>query len=115
LNGAWLERTKREAVEMTKEILQYMVNHKNVMRVLLSQHSRSDFMKELFDTFHRKTVALLGGAKKPETRTAKYYSAFAMAGTGGVIQYWIENDMDIPIDTVAEILIDLTYYLHGMK
>jgi AcrR family transcriptional regulator len=112
---SWLERTKCEAVKMAKETLQYMVNHKSVMKVLLSHHSCPDFQKELFDTFHRKTITLMGSKKKPETRTARYYTAFAMAGAAGIIRYWMESDMDMPIDTIAGMLTDLTGYLHEFK
>jgi AcrR family transcriptional regulator len=103
------KRNKREIIETTEEILQYIVLNSNSIQVLLSENGDIDFQKKFISRFIHKlqvidyfTMRLI---KDPGLR--EYYAVYLISGSIALIQHWIKNNMNIPVPLLANMLVHL--------
>jgi AcrR family transcriptional regulator len=105
---------KDEAVKLILDVLQYIEKHRSSMYVLFSENGDMEFNNKLFNTLHKKIISIFGN-KKSNTQKNKCYSIFAVSGVIGLVRNWSKNGMSMPKDELAAMIVDLTYYLHGIK
>ncbi|MDR0663457.1 MAG: TetR/AcrR family transcriptional regulator C-terminal domain-containing protein [Spirochaetaceae bacterium] len=102
-------RSKREILEMVEEMLNFIANNSNAMHILLSENGDIDFQKKVFHRFMQKgLVTKYFSEKTMQEEMYDYWYAFVVNGAIGLIQYWLKNDMSIPIRELAKILVNVS-------
>jgi AcrR family transcriptional regulator len=106
----------RREFETISQMLQYIADNSNSLRILLSENGDIGFQKQFFQRFISKAQRIiLQGASENSTETYinEGYSVFVVHGAVGLMQYWLKNDMHIPIPTMVKMLIKLTQPARG--
>jgi AcrR family transcriptional regulator len=103
-------RSKREIIEMTEEMLQYIVCNSNSIQVLMSENGDIDFQRKFVSRFiHHLQAAdyiTVKTADGPELQ--EYYAVYVISGSMALMQHWIKNKMAIPIPKLTKMLLYLT-------
>jgi AcrR family transcriptional regulator len=106
----------RREFEAIIQMLQYIADNSNSLRILLSENGDIGFQEQFFQRFIAKAqrIILQGDSENStETYINEGYSVFVVHGAIGLMQYWLKNDMHIPIPTLAKMLIKLTQPARG--
>jgi AcrR family transcriptional regulator len=104
------KRSKREVFEMVEEILNFIANNSSSVRVLLSENGDIDFQKRLFRHFMLKEQVMRYLPKKSiREETKEYWSVYVINGAIGMVQYWLKENMSIPVSELAKILMFLAW------
>jgi len=103
------KNNRRETLQMLEEMLTYVANNGNTIQVLLSENGDIDFQKKLFYHFimHNQVTKHFSGNQKDDGTTT-YYSAFLVHGAIGLLQYWLKNNMAMPVEKLARMMIKWT-------
>jgi AcrR family transcriptional regulator len=110
LNKYDSKRSKREVFEMVEEILNFIANNSNSVSVLLSENGDIDFQKRLFRHFMLKEQVMRYLPKKSiREETKEYWSVYVINGAIGMVQYWLKENMSIPVSELAKILMFLAW------
>jgi hypothetical protein len=96
-------------------MLQYVADNSNSLRILLSENGDPGFQKQFFQRFIPKAQKILHDTSEdPEEAYAhEGYSVFVVHGAIGLMQYWLKNNMHIPIPALAKMLTKLTKPARG--
>ncbi|MDR0642835.1 MAG: TetR/AcrR family transcriptional regulator [Treponema sp.] len=104
------KRSKREILEMVEEILGFIANNSKSLQVLLSENGDIGFQKKLFRHFMLKEQVMKYFPKKSiREETKEYWSVYVIHGAIGLVQYWLKNDMVVPVPELARILMFLSW------
>jgi AcrR family transcriptional regulator len=104
------KRSKREVLEMVEEILGFIANNSSSLQVLLSENGDIGFQKKLFRHFMLKEQVMKYFPKKSiREETKEYWSVYIIHGSIGLMQYWLKDNMAIPIPELARILMFLSW------
>jgi AcrR family transcriptional regulator len=110
-----MKRGSRESESIIQRMLRYIADNSNSLRILLSENGDIDFQKKFFQHFIVKARNILHDTSENpgETYIHEGYSVFVVHGAIGLMQYWLKNDMHIPIPTLTKMLIKLTQPARG--
>jgi AcrR family transcriptional regulator len=104
------KRSKREVLEMVEEILGFIAGNSSSLQVLLSENGDIGFQKKLFRHFMLKEQVMKYFPKKSiREETKEYWSVYIINGAVGLVQYWLKNNMSIPVPELARILMFLSW------
>ncbi|MDR2786370.1 MAG: TetR/AcrR family transcriptional regulator [Treponema sp.] len=104
------KRSKREVLEMVEEILGFIYSNSSSLQVLLSENGDIQFQKKLFRYFILKEQVMKYFPKKSiKEETKEYWSVYVIHGTIGLVQYWLKNNMSVPVSEMARILMVLAW------
>ena len=97
-----------------QKILQYIADNSNTIQVLLSENGDIGFQEKFIKKFipYAQNVLQDNSDNPSERNIYEGYSAFVIHGTLGLIQYWLKNNMFIPIPQMVKMLVKL---LTGIK
>jgi hypothetical protein len=112
---ASLKRGSRNTGAIFESILHYTVDSSNMLQILLSENGDISFPTKVFQQFipHSQKI-LQDSSKSPvEAYIHEGYSVFVVHGAVGLLQYWLKNNMHIPIPTLAKMLVKLTQPTRG--
>jgi AcrR family transcriptional regulator len=109
-----IKHSRRE-FEAIIQMLQYIADNSNSLRILLSENGDPGFQKQFFQRFILKARKILHDISEDpgETYIHEGYSVFVVHGAIGLMQYWLKNNMHIPIPTLAKMLVKLTQPARG--
>jgi hypothetical protein len=96
-------------------MLQYIADNSNSLRILLSENGDPGFQKLFFQQFIFKARKILHDTFEDpgETYIHEGYSVFVVHGAVGLLQYWLKNNMHIPIPILAKMVVKLTQAAKG--
>jgi hypothetical protein len=96
-------------------MLQYVADNSNSLRILLSENGDPGFQKQFFQRFVPKAQKIIRDTSEDpgEAYAHEGHSVFVVHGAIGLMQYWLKNDMHIPIPTLAKMLTKLTKPARG--
>ena len=100
---------KKETTQMLEEMLTYVANNGDTIQVLLSENGDIDFQKKLF--FHfimHNQVTKYFPENQQDNETKTHYSVFLVHGAIGLIQYWLKDNMAMPIPQLAKMMMKWT-------
>jgi AcrR family transcriptional regulator len=105
----------RREFEMKSQMLQYVADNSGSLRILLSENGDPDFQKRFFQRFILKARKIIHDTSEDpgETSIHEGYSVFVVHGAIGLIQYWLKNNMHIPIPVLAKMVVKLTQPAKG--
>jgi hypothetical protein len=91
------------------------MDNSNSLQVLLSENGNIVFQKNFVRHFiARLQKVIQRNSDNPEdVHIHEVYSVFVIHGTIGLMQYWLKNNMHIPIPKMAKMLIKLTQETRG--
>ncbi|MGN1400024.1 MAG: TetR/AcrR family transcriptional regulator [Bacillus sp. (in: firmicutes)] len=95
----------------TEEILEVILNNKELSRILFSLKNGKDFLDDVLEIAHKKCVEkwTRSGKNVPERQIA-YLSTFISAGTIGVLDEWIQSDFrESPVE-IAGLIESISHY-----
>jgi AcrR family transcriptional regulator len=109
-----IKHSRRE-LEAIIQMLQYVADNSNSLRILLSENGDPGFQKQFFQRFIPKARKILHDiSENPgEAYDHEGHSVFVVHGAIGLMQYWLKNNMHIPIPTLAKMLVKLTQPARG--
>ena len=103
------KHTKKETALMLEEMLTYVANNGDTIQVLLSENGDINFQKKLFFYFiMNNQVTKYFSEKQDDDDTKTYYSVFLVHGSIGLIQYWLKNNMVMPVPQLAKMMMKWT-------
>jgi AcrR family transcriptional regulator len=105
------KRSKREVLEMVEKILEFIAGNSSSLQVLLSENGDIQFQKKLFRYFMLKEQVMKYFPKKSiREETKEYWSVYVINGAIGLVQYWLKENMSIPVSELARILMFLSWH-----
>jgi len=100
----------KDIIENAIVSLNYIADNCGLFQVLLGENGNIKFQKKFFSHFIARSQKVL--QNKSENPEEAYihegYSVYIVNGTIGLIQYWLKNNMHIPIPTLAKMIVKIT-------
>jgi AcrR family transcriptional regulator len=93
--------------KMTEEMLRYIYDNADSLRILLGEHGDIEFQRKIFDFSRQGNIAKYGSGKMIDRETYKYRFIFAGIGSVAIVHHWLKNDLKKPISEMAKLLVDL--------
>jgi AcrR family transcriptional regulator len=99
----------KEKIAMYQRMLQYIADNGNSVQVLLSENGDIRFQEKFFKKFisYAQNILQSNADNPSEGNIYEGYSVFVVHGAIGLIQYWLRNNMFIPIPEMAKMLVKL--------
>jgi AcrR family transcriptional regulator len=100
---------KREIALLIEDVLQYIENDSNSVKVLLSENGNISFQRKFFHRFitYLQHVMKRYSEKISDEGKIEYYSVFMVHGIIALVHHWLKSNMNIPKDELARILVEL--------
>jgi hypothetical protein len=110
-----MKRGSRHADAAFQSMLHYIADNSNSLQILLSENGDIGFQIKVFQQFIPQAQKILQDSSESpvETYIHEGYSVFVVHGATGILQYWLKNNMHIPIPTLAKMLVKLTQPTRG--
>jgi len=103
------KRGKKEMIQMFDEIFTYIANNGDSIQVLFSENGDIDYQKKILHRFiDQNQIMKLISEKQQDVEINNYFSVFVVHGVIGLVQYWLKNNMSIPVPQLANILFKWT-------
>jgi AcrR family transcriptional regulator len=101
--------SKREIALFIEDVLQYIENDSNSIKVLLSENGDPAFQRKFFCRFitHLQCVMKRYSEKTSDEGIIECYSIFMVHGIIALVHHWVKSNMKIPKNELAKILIEL--------
>jgi AcrR family transcriptional regulator len=108
--GISLKRGGQNSEALFQRILQYIADTSPILQILLSENGDISFPTKVFQQFIPRSQKILRDASKNpvEAYIHEGYSVFVVHGAVGLVQYWLKNNMQIPVPVMAKMLTELT-------
>jgi AcrR family transcriptional regulator len=109
-HASQIKLSNKEKAAMYQRNLQYIIDNSNSVKVLLSENGDINFQEKFFQKFITKAQNILRSNSDNPSLGNIYegYSVFIVHGAIGLVQYWLKNNMHIPIPEMAKMLVKLT-------
>ena len=100
---------KKDIIENAIVSLNYIADNCGLFQVLLGENGNIIFQKKFFHYFiERSQKVLQNKSENPEdVYIHEGYSVYIVNGTIGLIQYWLKNNMHIPVPTLAKMIVKI--------
>ena len=95
----------------TSEILEVILKHKELSRILFSLKNGKDFLDDVLIIAHQKCIEKWSryGKNVPQEQVG-YISTFITAGTIGILNEWIQNDFKESSAEIANLIENISHY-----
>ncbi|MDR0400622.1 MAG: TetR/AcrR family transcriptional regulator [Treponema sp.] len=97
----------RELTEMVEEIISFIAGNSNSIQILLSENGDIGFQKKLFRRFMRKEQIMKYFSDPPAGEGNEYEYVYVINGTVGLVQYWLKDNMSIPVPELAKMIVKI--------
>ncbi|MDR2783222.1 MAG: TetR/AcrR family transcriptional regulator [Treponema sp.] len=102
-------RNAREITQMVEEIVRNIADNSSSIQVLLSENGDTSFQERFFRRFTRQSQ-LVNYFVEPALdipELGEYYLVYSVNGSIALVRHWLKNNMDIPVTTLAKMLVQL--------
>jgi AcrR family transcriptional regulator len=101
--------SKREIALLIENVLQYIENDSNSVKVLLSENGDINFQRKFFHRFitYLQHVIKHYSEKTSDEGKIEYFSVFMVHGIIALVHHWVKNNMSIPKNELAKMLVEL--------
>ena len=94
--------------EMIAKILEYIKENSKLCKLLLSERGDLNFQKRIMMLVYDKNIKIPTGSGEISREDADYIYSFIITGCVGIIQKWLDEDMNKSARDMAEIVVKLT-------
>jgi AcrR family transcriptional regulator len=103
------ELSKREIARLIEDVLQYIENDSNSVKVLLSENGDIGFQRKIFSRFiaHFQHMMKNYSEKTSDEGKIECRSVFMVHGTIALVHHWVKSNMGIPKNELARMLVEL--------
>jgi AcrR family transcriptional regulator len=110
LNKYDYRQSKNEIAEMVNVILNHVADNSKSIQVLLGENGNIDFQKKMFRHFIQKELVVKFFSEKiKDEKSIEYYLIYIMNGIFGLLQYWLKDNMRMPISELSKILLKVIH------
>lgn len=95
----------------SKELLEVFLENKDLVKILFNTKNNLYFLNDILEIAYNKCKSVwIKEMGNLDEDNMEYASVFIFNGALGVINYWIQNDFDMPIKEVSKTIEELSYY-----
>jgi hypothetical protein len=107
------KNNKKEMAAMLQRILQGVADNGNSFQILLSENGDFLFQKKFFEKYivWGRKILQENSETSEDAHIHEGYSVFIVHGAIGLVQYWLKNNMHIPIPKLTKMLTKLAVVL----
>ncbi len=100
--------------DLVKEYLKIVLQNKNLIKIIFANSKNMYFLDEFIEYFYENCKSkLFDGIDDKEEEERTLASIYVVNGTLGIISYWVQNDFDEDIESLADTINKISYY--GLK
>ncbi len=101
------------ALRQAERIFDYLKENARVTQLLLSERGDFMFQKQVMQLVYDLIMNQLRIAKSISTQDAEYVYEYAITGCVGIVQKWLNEDMQKSTKAMAKIVVNMTLGLFG--
>lgn len=101
------------ALRQAEKIFDYLKENARVTKLLLSERGDFMFQKQVMQLVYDLIMNQLRIAKSISTQDAEYVYEYAITGCVGIVQKWLNEDMQKSTKTMAKMVVNMTLGLFG--
>lgn len=98
-----------ESFQMIVSILEYIVANAELCKVLLGKNRNRELQKEIMMLVQEQALREVSYENNMDEETIEYYTLFAVNGTIGIIQKWLQDNMKKSAREMAEMITKLIF------
>jgi len=95
-------------VDMLERILEYIKENSKLCKLLLSERGDLNLQKQIIMLVYDKSVNVFKSRGALSNEHTDYIYAYIVTGCVGVIQKWLDDDMQLPTRQMAALIVKLT-------
>jgi AcrR family transcriptional regulator len=97
-----------DPTELIAKIFDYIKENSKLCKLLLSERGDLNFQKRIIMLVYDKNIRISSGSGETSKEDAEYIYSFIITGCVGVIQKWLDDDMNKSPRDMAEIVVQFT-------
>ncbi|WP_026478807.1 TetR/AcrR family transcriptional regulator [Alkaliphilus transvaalensis] len=98
-----------ESFQMIVSILEYIVANAELCKVLLGKNGNRELQKEIMMLVQEQALREVSYENNMDEETIEYYTLFAVNGSIGIIQKWLQDNMKKSAREMAEMITKLIF------
>lgn len=103
LQDLHLQKDKKSSIEKYLEhIFQYIYEHRQFFRVLLTLHPAQNFTQKLLSNWRNNYMHVLETTASLEY--PDYFISYTLGGQFGVLYFWLQNDCPEPPEVISKVI-----------
>ncbi|MDR3333740.1 MAG: TetR family transcriptional regulator C-terminal domain-containing protein [Treponema sp.] len=103
------QNSRHEAMNMGEELFTYIAENSNEVQILLSENGDIYFQRKLLGLVRQDHSGEFYAQRGITEEMKAYFFEFIVNGSIGLVQYWLKNNLSIPVRQMAEMLIKLLH------
>ena len=107
LDSCFINDVESELLQTLKNLLDHIAANADLVRVLLGDNGDMDFLREIKKIVHQRCTAYWRSNKTINQNTADYMYEFAVTGSIGIIQKWLNGGIVESSDEIANFILKL--------
>lgn len=100
---------EKEMIKIIENILEYIVDNKKHIQVLMSEQGDINFQKQLLSMIYNRCGISPTNEKNADSLADEYYFVFVVNGSVGLIQYWLKSSLNRSAREMAEIIHNMAF------
>lgn len=107
--GALNSKSSGQEFARIEDILNYIVKNNSSIQVLIGENGDPRFQRRFFENQieHLRYIKQSSSGKESDEKSIRYQALFAAGGFVTLIQEWLKNDMDMPVQELRKLLVKL--------
>lgn len=101
------------ALRQAEKIFDYLKENARFTKLLLSERGDFMFQKQVMQLVYDLITNQLRISKSISTQDAEYVYEYAITGCVGIVQKWLNEDMQKPTKAMAKMVVNMTLGLFG--
>lgn len=104
VKGSDAQMKESKFTELLEMILEYITENLDACKILMSDQKDFDFLKKAWGFILENFINIININENRDPRTTEYIYLFAISGSMGLIQSWMENGLDKSPAEMAEMI-----------
>lgn len=100
---------EREMIKIIENILEYIVDNKKHIQILMSEQGDINFQKQLLSMIYNRCGISPAIENNTGSSSDEYYFVFVVNGSVGLIQYWLKSGLNRSAREMAEIIYNMAF------
>lgn len=112
IENRYLNSIDTDLIICLEKAFEYMLENKKIIKILMDTKKNFLFLNKLKKHFIIKTLNDFehNNFKSTDLKYSNYIASFFVMGVIGILQEWVQSDMNLPPKKVAEITLNILNY-----